>query len=228
LNSRHSTGTRREPLTGMRRWIVITGLSFAAGALADTALTWRLHEFDNPALDLRIESHDEPRHETPDAVSSVGTAGAPAVTPRLSAGFGRRLTVPVRGIDREDLRDSFSDRRGARSHQALDIMAARGTPVLAADDGRIEKLFTSNAGGLTIYQFDPSGKYCYYYAHLDRYAGDVAEGATVKRGQVIGYVGSTGNAAEDAPHLHFAILELTPERKWWQGTAINPFPALAR
>jgi peptidoglycan LD-endopeptidase LytH len=206
--------------------MAITGLSFAAGALADTALTWRLHEFDTAAPELRIESSDAPRRETPQAVSSVGTAGR--VTPRISAGFARHLTIPVRGIDRDELRDSFSDRRGARSHEAVDIMAPRGTPVIAADQGRIEKLFTSDAGGLTIYQFDPSGSYCYYYAHLDRYADGLKQGAAVTRGQVIGYVGSTGNAAEQAPHLHFAIFQLTDERKWWKGTAINPFPALAR
>ena len=105
-------------------------------------------------------------------------------------------------------------------------MAPRGTPVIAVEGGTIAKLFNSKQGGLSIYQFDPSGTYTYYYAHLDRYAAGLKEGQTVRRGDVIGSVGSTGNAAEDAPHLHFAIFRLTPERRWWKGTPINPYPVL--
>ena len=106
-------------------------------------------------------------------------------------------------------------------------MAPKGTPVLAATDGRIEKIFESVAGGHTIYEFDDDASHAYYYAHLDRYAAGLKEGQDVRRGDVIGYVGSTGNASEDAPHLHFAIFELGPEKKWWEGTAIDPFPLLA-
>jgi murein DD-endopeptidase MepM/ murein hydrolase activator NlpD len=101
-------------------------------------------------------------------------------------------------------------------------MAPAGTPVLAVEDGTVEKLFTSEAGGLTVYQFDPSRSVAYYYAHLQRYADGLADGVRVTRGQVIGYVGSTGNARADAPHLHFAIFVLGPEKRWWQGTAIDP------
>ncbi len=106
-------------------------------------------------------------------------------------------------------------------------MAPRGTPVLAAADGKIVKLFDSKPGGLTIYEFDPSESVAYYYAHLDRYAAGIAAGLQVKQGEVIGYVGSTGNASPDAPHLHFAIFRLGPEKHWWQGTPINPYPLLA-
>jgi murein DD-endopeptidase MepM/ murein hydrolase activator NlpD len=129
-----------------------------------------------------------------------------------------------------DLRDTFGDGRdaGARPHEALDVMAPRGTPVLAVDEGRLVKLFTSVPGGLTLYQFDPSGRYAYYYAHLDRYADGLREGMTLQRGQLVGYVGSTGNANPDAPHLHFAIFRLGPERQWWKGTAVNPYPLLAK
>ena len=138
------------------------------------------------------------------------------------------LVVPVQGIARADLHDSFSDARGGdRSHEALDIMAPRGTPVVAAVDGHVEKLFDSVPGGLTIYQFDPQGRHAYYYAHLDRYAAGLEEGDAVRQGQVIGYVGSTGNASDEAPHLHFAIFVLGPEKRWWEGTAINPYPLLA-
>jgi murein DD-endopeptidase MepM/ murein hydrolase activator NlpD len=139
----------------------------------------------------------------------------------------RDLKIPVDGVDREDLRNTFSEARGSRSHEALDIIAPRGTDVRAVEDGRIEKLFTSKAGGLTIYEFDPTETFAYYYAHLDRYADGLREGQLVRRGDVIGYVGSTGNASPDAPHLHFAIFRLGPERRWWKGKPINPYPVLA-
>jgi murein DD-endopeptidase MepM/ murein hydrolase activator NlpD len=139
----------------------------------------------------------------------------------------RRLLIPVDGISRKELRDNFAEARGGtRRHEALDIMAARGTPVFAVDDGRVAKLFHSAAGGLTIYQFDPGGQFAYYYAHLDAYAKGLVEGMVVKRGDVVGYVGSTGNAPAHAPHLHFTIFRLGPERKWWKGTAVNPYPYL--
>ena len=135
----------------------------------------------------------------------------------------RELMVPVQGIEPKALRNTFIDDRGGRLHQAIDIMAARGTPVLAAGEGRVEKLFVSKLGGLTVYQFDPQGEYCYYYAHLDRYAPDLTAGRMLKKGDVIGYVGSTGNASPTAPHLHFSIFRLGPEKRWWEGTAINAF-----
>ena len=138
-----------------------------------------------------------------------------------------QLIVPVRGVTRNQLSNTYEDARGSgRVHEAIDIMADLGTPVVAVADGRIEKLFTSDLGGLTIYQFEPSGRYAYYYAHLDRYADGLDEGDVLKQGDVVGYVGSSGNASDDAPHLHFGIFELTPERQWWKGTAINPYPVL--
>lgn len=137
------------------------------------------------------------------------------------------LLLPVQGVTREQLQDTFTDARSqGRSHDAIDIMSAAGTPVLAVADGHIEKLFTSERGGLTIYQFEPSGRFAYYYAHLQGYADGLAQGQAVRRGQVLGYVGSTGNADPAAPHLHFAIFLLGPERNWWQGQAINPYPVL--
>ena len=140
----------------------------------------------------------------------------------------KQLLFPVKGFDVSQLRDTYEERRGNAKHEALDIMAKRGTPVVAVEDGRIAKLFRSVPGGITIYQFDSTGGYAFYYAHLDRYAPGLAQGAQVKRGDVIAYVGSTGNAAADAPHLHFAILKLGPERKWWRGEAINPYPYFAK
>jgi murein DD-endopeptidase MepM/ murein hydrolase activator NlpD len=136
----------------------------------------------------------------------------------------RSLAIPVRGLDDDDLMSSFHDARGsARQHEAIDILAPRGTDVLAVEDGRIAKLFTSKAGGLTIYQFDPSEKYVYYYAHLDRYAPGLKEGMMVEKGDVLGAVGTTGNAPENTPHLHFAIAKLDPDKRWWGGTALDPY-----
>ena len=155
--------------------------------------------------------------------ASAPTAPAPAV-PTSSPGA---LLIPVQGITAAQLSDTFGQTRGdVRIHEALDIMAPAGTPVLAAADGTLVKLFTSVPGGLTIYQFDPTSTFAYYYAHLDRYAPGIAEGQPLRRGQVIGYVGSSGNANPAAPHLHFAIFQLGPEKHWWQGVPINPYPLL--
>jgi murein DD-endopeptidase MepM/ murein hydrolase activator NlpD len=160
---------------------------------------------------------------TPAPVPSAKTSPAAAPSPGLDS-----LLLPVAGVIPDQLTDTFDQARdGTRRHEALDIMAARGTPVLAASDGTIAKLFTSVPGGLTIYEFDPTQTWAYYYAHLDRYAPGLAEGQALHRGDVIGYVGSTGNAREDAPHLHFAIFRLGPEKQWWKGTAIDPYPLLA-
>ena len=141
----------------------------------------------------------------------------------------RHLALPLPDLDRGDLRDTFDEMRGGtRRHEALDIVAPRNTPVLAVEDGTVAKLFLSKAGGLTLYQFDPTATYAYYYAHLERYADGVKDGDRVERGQVIGYVGTSGNAPPDAPHLHFAIFKLTDAKRWWQGTALDPYPILSR
>jgi murein DD-endopeptidase MepM/ murein hydrolase activator NlpD len=139
----------------------------------------------------------------------------------------RRLTLPVQGTKREQLRDTFHEKRGAsRRHEAIDILAPRNTPVFAVEDGEIAKLFVSVAGGITIYQFDPDEEYVYYYAHLEKYAEGLKEGDDIKRGQIIGYVGTTGNAPRDTPHLHFAIFKMTEDKRWWQGTPIDPYSVL--
>lgn len=140
--------------------------------------------------------------------------------------LGRHLTLPVANVRPEQLVRTFEQARGERVHEAIDIMAPRGTAVYAVEDGKIAKLFSSNAGGRTIYQFDPSERFAYYYAHLDAYAEGLADGQFVRRGQLIGQVGSTGNASANAPHLHFAIFRLTSEKRWWEGTAIDPYPIL--
>jgi murein DD-endopeptidase MepM/ murein hydrolase activator NlpD len=140
----------------------------------------------------------------------------------------RALGLPIVGLKASDIQDTFLQSRGngERRHEATDILAPRGTPVVAVDTGIIAKLFTSKPGGLTIYQFNPQQTYAYYYAHLDRYAPGLKESMLVKKGDIIGYVGTTGNADPNTPHLHFTIFELGPEKHWWEGRAVNPYPLL--
>lgn len=166
--------------------------------------------------------------QTPGVPPGPSTAAPlPAPTPPPGDLAQRDLLVPVQGVPRAKLQDTFDDARSqGRVHNAIDIMSPRDTPVIAAEAGRIVKLFTSNLGGLTIYQFDPTETYCYYYAHLDHYAPGLKEGDPVAKGQVIAYVGSTGDASPDAPHLHFEITRLHPDKHWWQGDPINPYPVL--
>lgn len=155
----------------------------------------------------------------PPRVSATGT-GVTAIP-------GPGLLLPVQGVTAAQLLDTFTDTRSeGRSHDAIDIMAPAGTPVLAVADGHVEKLFDSKQGGLTLYQFNPERTHAYYYSHLQGYAAGIVEKKPLKRGELIGYVGSTGNADPAAPHLHFAIFVLGPEKQWWKGEAINPYPLL--
>ena len=134
--------------------------------------------------------------------------------------------APFADLKASNLHDSFNEIHHGHRHEAIDIMEPRGTPIHAVVDGTIRKLFTSRAGGTTIYEFDTTGSYCYYYAHLDRYADGLHENMAVKPGQILGYVGTSGNAAPDAPQLHLAIIRLGPDKKWWQGSPIDPYPVL--
>lgn len=151
----------------------------------------------------------------------------PPSAPEARELAARNLAIPVSGVSAEKLVRSYHDARsGGREHEALDILAPRNTPVIAVEDGTIAKLFFSKAGGITVYQFDPSREYSYYYAHLERYADGLKEGDAVHRGQVIGYVGTSGNAPKDTPHLHFAVFRLTADKHWWEGTPIDPYEIL--
>src|SRR5271155_5897426 len=154
-----------------------------------------------------------------DAAAAIETP-APSPVPSIDA--------PLDSLKRSELFDSFNDIHHGHRHEAIDIMRPRGTPILAAVDGVIRKLFLSRQGGLTIYEFDSSETYCYYYAHLDGYADDLHEGLAVLRGDVIGYVGISGDASPSAPQLHFAISRVGPDKLWWKGEPIDPYPILLR
>ena len=139
--------------------------------------------------------------------------------------LARGLIVPVAGVGVSQLQDSFDEGRdGERVHRALDILAPRGTPVLAADDGRILRVRPNTLGGNTVYATDPLGRVVYYYAHLDAYQPGLTEGATIARGDTLGIVGTTGNAPKDTPHLHFQVMRMPSDGKYWDGDPINPYP----
>ncbi|HEY3739670.1 MAG TPA: M23 family metallopeptidase [Bryobacteraceae bacterium] len=147
------------------------------------------------------------------------SAPPPPPAPPLEIG------LPIDGLVSSSLHDSFRDKRaGRRKHEAIDIMSPRGTPIRAVVPGTVRKLMHNGLGGITIYQYDENDKYCYYYAHLQRYAAGLKEGMRIEQGDIIGYVGSTGNAT--TPHLHFSIFEIGPEKKWWTGTSIDPYDSL--
>ena len=169
----------------------------------------------NPAGDASIPSSPAAASDTTRVVAQSPDATQP-------------LLIPVAGVPADQLSDTFDNARAAgRRHDAIDIMAPRGTRVLAAGDGSVVKLFTSARGGLTVYEFNPDATVEYYYAHLDSYAPGLSEGAKLHRGDAIGFVGSTGDANPDAPHLHFEIAVLGQEKHWWQATDINPYPVLS-
>jgi murein DD-endopeptidase MepM/ murein hydrolase activator NlpD len=201
---------------------------------AGVTIGWLLHAAFSPQ---RPTSGQTPPAIVP-APPVAGTTGVerpPAREPEVNvpvvgsdpiAALKRRgLRLPIDGADVAAMKGDFRERRGggSRGHEAVDILAPRHTPIHAVDDGSIARLFESAAGGTTIYQFDPSGRFCYYYAHLQAYAPGLRDGQRIERGDVIGYVGTTGNAPPNTPHLHFAIFELTDAKQWWNGTPIDPF-----
>ena len=167
-----------------------------------------------------------------DTVHSVTDVDTTAFLPVPASDSGvtkGALLIPVRGIAATEIYDTYDEKRGggSRTHEALDIPAPRGTPVLSATGGRVLKLFDSKAGGKMVYAADSSERFILMYAHLDSYANGLAEGQPLQRGQVIGTVGTTGNAPPNLPHLHFAIARSSDVKQWWKGSPVNPYPLLA-
>jgi murein DD-endopeptidase MepM/ murein hydrolase activator NlpD len=164
-------------------------------------------------------------------------AGAP-ISPALPANASsmtdveylaaRHLVVPVAGADMSKVDDSYLEARdgGERTHRAIDILAPRGTPILSADDGRILRMSTNSLGGITMYTVDPLNRLVYYYAHMDHYNDAMSVGRMISRGDTLGYVGTTGNAPKDTPHLHFQIMRWPADGKYWNGEPIDPFEFL--
>lgn len=180
-----------------------------------------------PAVRTTAPARPEPRSGPIQAGTPENDdAGAEAVD-YLRA---RRLVIPVAGVSPSRIRDTFDESRdgGARRHRAIDILAPRGTPVLAADDGIVLRLSTSALGGLTVYATDPGERVVYYYAHLDAYRSGLAQGALLSKGDTIGYVGTTGNAPKNVPHLHFQVMRMPRDRRYWDGEPVNPYGLMSR
>jgi uncharacterized membrane protein len=181
---------------------------------------------------VRADSATTPLIASPDSALDVQEpmepSGTEVVTPDDLALLTREITMPLDGVDRTKLHSNFDERRGGgtRQHQALDIMAPRGTPIRSAAKGRVLKLFRSANGGLMVYAADSSERFILMYAHLDAYASGLTDSTLLARGQLIGYVGSTGNASPTAPHLHFAIARSADVKRWSKGKPIDPFPVL--
>jgi murein DD-endopeptidase MepM/ murein hydrolase activator NlpD len=230
-----------------RTFAIGAGCGFLAGAILVSVVVWRYGDgggqarqpaarFTGADVEPGMAAIDAPHDPRPTSTTGASpTPGPTAANPVLEPMPGnvreladRDLEIPVEGVRPDQLVRSFDEHRGAgiRPHEAIDILAPRNTPVKAIEGGAIARLFFSQAGGITLYQFDPSGRYCYYYAHLERYADGLREGAPVRKGQVIGYVGTSGNAPKDTPHLHFAIFRLTADKHWWEGTPLDPYDIL--
>jgi peptidoglycan LD-endopeptidase LytH len=209
--------------------------------------------FAGVAVDGWLRTHGPPipesvrlKAETPAESASAGIRAKPVAVPAIgpnpaAPAAGRTapttgalptgtLRVPIDGTDVRSWKGEFDQRRdaGRRGHEAVDILSPRNTPVHAVSAGTIAKIFESKAGGHTIYQFDAAGRLCYYYAHLQRYADGLHEGQAVGQGDVIGYVGTSGNAPANAPHLHFAVFRLDDAKRWWTGTPIDPYVVFTR
>ena len=178
--------------------------------------------------DTRVDGKVEGKGDATTVRSAAGSASLSVAESVVVGPSG--LAIPVAGITANQLTDTFTAARagGARRHDAIDIIAPEGTPVFATAPGTIEKLYYSlGAGGITAYERSEDGRWMYYYAHLSAYAPGIAEGQKLQRGSPIGRVGHSGDASPDGPHLHFAINQMAPGEKWWNGTPINPYPLLA-
>jgi murein DD-endopeptidase MepM/ murein hydrolase activator NlpD len=232
---------QRAPRLSARNFAI---LAFVVWGALLALFDWGVGRFRHPRAAEPVTVANLPPAAAPAEAPAVPAAAVPARTRTVTGpaaaslrelrslglpGTGlEALIVPVRGVPRERLRDQFDEPRGGgRRHEAIDILAPRNTPVIAAADGIVDKFFQSKAGGITIYERDPTGAYELYYAHLEAYAPGLQEGDVVRQGQIIGYVGTSGNAPKDVPHLHFAIFRMGPDRRWWEGEAINPYPLLA-
>lgn len=209
----------------------VFGNAMIFGLLAFGAwLWWRnvTRTADRPSAAIAILAETAEKVGVDPAARAPRSAGRVSTGPLIISPAG--LAIPVIGINAVELSDTYTDSRGggSRVHNAIDIMAPRGTPVVSASDGTVEKLFYSQGGGgITAYVRSPDGSWLHYYAHLDAYAPGLKEGARVRRGDPIGTVGISGNANPSGPHLHYAIYRMSPGERWWQGAPTNPYPLLA-
>jgi murein DD-endopeptidase MepM/ murein hydrolase activator NlpD len=226
----------------MRRPPLLALLALAAAACAPPA-SRRGGLMPAPSDGYEVVLAGGPDGESPMPGSISGPAPRPAAAPTLATAVmvpsarmaaaietlrEKSLMIPVAGVGRSKIEDSFTAERdgGERQHNAVDILAPRNTPIIAADDGTILRMSTNTLGGITVYAADRDRKFVYYYAHLDHYQHDRAPGQAIQKGDTLGYVGTTGNAPKDVPHLHFQIMIWGSDGKWWDGEPVNPYPVL--
>lgn len=205
----------------------VQAIALESAGLAPATVPVELERRARPSLPEPADTRVGTLRET-SSTTARGSIDADSLAALIEGLRERDLELPVVGIVGDDLRDDYDDvRPGGRTHEALDILAPRGTPVVAVEDGTIASLDPSQGGGgIVVYQYDASGEFVYYYAHLEGYADGLEEDQAVERGDVLGYVGTSGNAPPDVPHLHFAIYKTAVDHRWWKGIPINPFLVL--
>lgn len=205
----------------------VQAIALESAELAPATVPVELERRARPALPEPADSRVGTLRAT-SSTTARGSIDADSLAALIEGLRERDLELPVVGIVGDDLRDDYDDSRsGGRIHEALDILAPRGSPVVAVEDGTIASLDPSQGGGgIVVYQYDPAGEFVYYYAHLEGYTDGLEEGQPVERGDVLGYVGTSGNAPPDVPHLHFAIYKTAVDHRWWKGIPVNPFLVL--
>jgi murein DD-endopeptidase MepM/ murein hydrolase activator NlpD len=216
-----------------RHALLVTALATLLGACVRTPPGRPGVDPVRPAREVRQERDERAVAEEAER-GGARDSGRDAASTRVRAGSSdeealraRGLVIPVAGVPPERIPDTFNAARsGARVHRATDILAPRGTPVLSADEGRVLRVSRNRFGGLVVYATDPDGRFVYYYAHLDRHADGIAEGTKLAKGDVIGYVGTTGNAPKDTPHLHFQVMRRERDKGYWEGTPLDARPFL--
>ena len=215
-------------VAGVGLLVALLGRSSRNGSQA--LVTWsKASPAQNNSPSVRATAPASPSDASPAAPTPGPTVDASPVLPNPEGTGSNNLIIPVAGVGPDQLRDTFSESRSeGRVHDAIDIPASLGTPVLAAADGKIIKLFQSQRGGTTIYQLSTDNRFVYYYAHLDRYAEGLTEGHFAKQGETIAYVGDTGNAGPGNYHLHFSVALISDPKHYWSGQNINPYPLLKK
>ena len=203
--------------------VLLLSLFLSSSAIAVLPESWPTPVSPHPvAAEVPVAEAD---HAAADGPATVPGSDGIAILTELEL-LAAELMIPVKGVTAADLRDNFFERRGARQHEALDILAPRDTPVISAVAGRVLQISTSDAGGRMVFTTDSTGRFLFLYAHLEDYADDLEEGMSLRRGQLLGYVGTSGNAPSNTPHLHFAIKRAGDSARWSRGTAIDPRPLL--
>lgn len=213
----------------------ISGTVPARGLLLAIAASFMCGQFSGAAPEATLKTGPaNPTKTVTPAEKKAKTSTEPERTlsdaekkTALAALKSLHLRNPIEGFDLQRIKGAFYEKRGEEIHHAADLLAERNTPVHAVADGKIAKLFRSKAGGITIYQFDPSERFVFYYAHLEKYADGLVDGKAIKRGEVIGYVGTSGNAPKNTPHLHFSVGVLDQNKKWWDAVEVDPFEVLS-